>query len=286
MLSYKYSLGNNLGAENKYKTEHLKSFGLIQPENDPGLVAGTYGEEEASAEQIAQFDSDAKDRASFNSNNHLPKGLFEPEGQKFDSNKQNLVINFTEDNYNTLLDTLHGLNQYFKLDIGDAAKIKERFNVLIGWSTSLEDAVKVFKLIKDKVGDWSKTFTLFLNDITINSGTGPNFDFTGYGDNDKGFFIPDTIQRLLGLPVGTSRTIYRAQAQSRQQVKFDLFTPNWRKYNEEQTRTAIDQMSETFKKIPDGFNIDTELIKGNNAGGEKYNGLRIPIEAFIKSLGI
>lgn len=226
------------------------------------------------------------DPEGFNSNCHLPKGLFHPEGQTLDSQKENLVISFTEDDRTVLDITLKALDNYFKLDIDTVKQIKDRFNIFIAWSTSLEDALKVLELIKNQILDWSKVHILFLNDLHINSGTGPNFRYLGgSGNNPKGHLIQDTAQSLLNIPVSSSKQLIQTSTRSdirSPQIESSKDPGNWLVYGEQKIQEAVETMSRDFSKYP-SFVI-SKLASGIQLSNNIYNGVRIPIEAFVKSL--
>jgi hypothetical protein len=113
---YRQSIANRLDRE-PYRVSDFESFGIIRPEEDPGIVEGTFFfSPRVTNEQIVQLDKDAKsDREGFEQNYHLPKGVFSPEDQEFDSGKENLVINVTEDDEYWLKNPLEGLDNFSAL---------------------------------------------------------------------------------------------------------------------------------------------------------------------------
>ncbi len=254
-------------------------FGLIEPKDDPGIIGKPLG---YSTEQIAQFNTGAADKTGFQEGRHLPKGFFRLEGQdEINPEKENLVISFTEDEKDKLLLTLKGLDKYFRSGLNTVEEIKKKFNVFIAWSTSLLDAIKTLGLIKDKIGDWTKTQTLFLNDCQINIGTGPYLDTKR---NGEGGWIQDYAFDNLELPYERSRTIY--QTGDRQGRHIQGNTDNWLQADESEATEIITALSEEFKKQKAGDRLLVDKLHHALSFGDKsnYNGVRIPIEAFVKSL--
>ncbi len=277
--SYGYNPANRPLEYQRYKIEDYKDYGLIEPKDDPGIPSTTAT---GAVSSISQLDKDAQSNLSFTENCHLPKGLFSLEEIK--SHKKNLVISFTEDDQDCLRDVLKALDLYFKLDIGESKRIRDKFNIFIAWSTSDIDAMKVLKLVKDKIGDFANAFTLFLTDGSINEGTGPNFNMPTRS-NSLGLLAAKTeAKKLFDIPESNYQVITQtSSAQQYDDFKTNTDTAKWRDYSPNQIQQEIDNLVADMKTVGN----DLEIGKLENAlrtynEPPLLNGIRIPIEAFVR----
>ncbi len=269
--------------------------GLIEPTADPELTAKdlAYYEHQLNDEQIQKLNHDSQtDIEGFEKCKHLPKCAFDPTKRDFDSNKETLVINYVEDD---ILDSgihfLKALDKYFKLDVAEVNSIKNRFNIFITWSTSIEDMLKTLKAVQIKGADLSKASVLFLNDLNINVGTGPNFTLIGKDLNWLGKQITEIAKEVFNLDPNRIRTIYQTGAKKQWQPESEFNDTNqWSKMDDQKSRQAIEDFSRVLEsradiclgKVSNAVPKWNELNTANKA--MDFKGIHIPLQSFLNSL--
>lgn len=282
-LPYKHSIANRPIQSWSYQNDQYERFGLIRPDEDPGLpeeLADLRFSPKLTREQIVQLNQESRsDLEGFEQNFHLPKGVFDPTAREYDPNKENLVINYTEDDHPQ--DFLRSLDEYFKLDVPEVKSIKDQYNVFVAWSTSMEDSIKALTMVKNKIGDLAKASVLFLADANINKGTGPNstiIDFTSELD-DRGPYVVRLMQHLFNLNPSKIRTFIQTSSDHWWSSLEDLsnMRGDWENYSEADTQNAISQFAALLQK------------RGNMVGADKlhHSGVKaasITIQSFLRSL--
>jgi len=176
---------------------------------------------------------------------------------------------------------LAGLDKYFKLPVGK--KLKQKYNILVAFSTSAFDMLKTLKKAKAILQDkFAEANFLFLNDTTINLGTDKIFE-TKKGD---GTIIPKMAQEFIG-----NRAIIRTLEQKenimtseQEKIKNKAHPYNWlNKKDREEAITAIlnefkqNQTPATGKLALGINNFFTSPIKS-------LAGIHVPIQAFVRFL--
>ena len=127
------------------------------------------------------------------------------------------------------------------------------------WSTSIEDTLKTFQVLGKTIGNWAKANVLFLNDLNINEGTGPNFTPILDGDGrNMGKLITDLVTKVFGLLPGRTRTIIQTAALDHQSpfLSPKILTPSqW--CNADQRGFSSTQLAEYFRVL---FHMPTMAI--------------------------
>jgi hypothetical protein len=230
------------------------------------------------------------DAEGFQQGFHLPKGLFMPALEedvlKINDNKENLVINLAEDAGIILFDLLEALDKLFKLPVMN--EINEKFNVFVVWSTSLDDCKKTFAELR-KIVNIENIKLLNLLDRSINTGSGPDWS-PAISDNANGEAVAAYVTDEAGVNKQNIRTLFQTSLPNNE-LRFN-FSPSTRAWTNLLGELAVNRV---INKLAEALHDENTLEPGRepqlhklddgiNTEKNMFNGLLIPIKAFLKAL--
>ena len=286
--------------------DKFKPYGLIEPENDYIFDLGPdskdlenlYGknldtdEKRVAQDELAMINSRCENPT--NPENHLPKGLFQPNGE-YDKNKNTFIISVTSDPVWDLDDLLKALDAYFKMDNTEVRKITDQFNVIVAWSATMMDTYKTLQLVKQELGDkFNEAKSLFISGRRLHHGSADYFTDQpniSYPDSDN------VAQNMFGATEsGKKEKKYRFIQSSAISARGpgsefgeDSFIKKWKSDLVESINTLCGNRSftnanATMGKLKDGLNMDS--INLDKFTLEDIAGIHVPVQAAARSLGI